>query len=62
MKILNEEMMTEREFRKYVIEECERQWNECQKEEYGDWNLQDDDTKAYYYNDMYAYLSDNLGK
>ena len=32
MKTLNEEMFTEREYHKYVIEECERQWNDCQKE------------------------------
>lgn len=62
MKILNEELMTAREYHKYVTEECERQWNECQAEEYGEWHLQSDDIKADYYNDMYSHLADNLGK
>lgn len=62
MKTLNEELMTAREYHKYVTEECERQWNECQAEEYGEWYLQSDDTKADYYNDMYSHLLDNLGK
>lgn len=62
MKVLSEEMMTEREYHQYVIEECERQWNECQKEEYGEWYLQSDDTQADYYNDMYSHLIDGLGK
>lgn len=40
-------------FEDYVMEECERQWNENQAKKYGEWSLQSDDTKAKYYNDMY---------
>lgn len=45
--------MDKLEFVKYVEDEYERQWNENQKEEFGEWSKQDDDTKAEYYNDMY---------
>jgi predicted small metal-binding protein len=40
----------------YIMAECERQWNENQKEEHGEWFLQADDTKAEYYNDMAKHL------
>ena len=62
MKVLDQEMMTEREYHVYVMEECERQWNECQKEEYGEWSMQDDIVKGDYYDNIYAHLVDNLGK
>lgn len=62
MKMLSEDLMTRKDYHNYVMEECERQWNECQAERYGAWNQQSDDTKAEYYNDMYSHLSDNLGK
>jgi hypothetical protein len=36
--------------------ECARQWNENQKEKYGEWFLQADDTIAEYYNNMAKHL------
>lgn len=44
------------DFKAYVEIECERQWNENQKEDFGEWALQSDDAKAEYYNDMYSCL------
>lgn len=55
--IMKENVMTPQEFHRYVELECERQWNENQVEEYGEWYEQDDDTKAEYYNDMYRLLN-----
>ena len=52
--------MNKQEYHNYVLTECERQWNENQAEEYGEWHCQDDDTKAEYYNSMYDCLIDNL--
>lgn len=40
----------------YVLSECKRQWNENQKEIHGEWDLQGDDTKAEYFNEMYDHL------
>ena len=47
-------------FHKYVLAECERQWNENQEEFYGSWDEQADDTKAEYYNKMYELLYDRM--
>lgn len=52
--------MTEQEFHKYVLSECEQQWNEHQKDTYGLWEYQSDDTKAEYYNNMYKCLKFNF--
>lgn len=54
--------MNNKEYNKYVTEECERQWKENQEEDYGTWDSQADDTKADYYNQMYSDLADNLLK
>lgn len=62
MQILSDEMMTEREYHEYVLEECKRQWNECQAEEYGEWDVQDDETQGCYYESMCSQCSDILGK
>ncbi len=51
--LLNGEKLTRMEAHKVIETECERQWNENQAEEYGEWNQQDDDTKAAYYNEMW---------
>lgn len=48
--------MSKISYSKYVEMECERQWNDCQAEEYGKWHEQSNDTKAEYYNDMYSHL------
>lgn len=53
---IDDDCMTTQEYRKYIEAECERQWNENQAEEYGEWYQQDDDTKSTYYNDMYKCL------
>ena len=62
MRILPDEMMTNKEYHEYVLEECKRQWNDCQAEEYGEWDLQSEEVKKDYYDDMYSYFSDLLGK
>ena len=31
MKVLNDDLMTTMEYHRYIISECERQWNECQE-------------------------------
>ena len=62
LKVLSEDMMTNREYHEYVLTECERQWNENQADIYGEWEFQNDDDKEDYYNDMYSYFSDLLGK
>ena len=62
MKTLKNEQMTETEYHKYILEECERQWNENQKEELGDWDSQSKTTKEDYYNELYSLYADLLGK
>lgn len=62
MKILEEELMTEREYHQYVSEECARQWNECQAKEHGEWENQTEEIKKDYYTEMYSHLADHLGK
>jgi hypothetical protein len=44
------------EFEKYVLAECERQWNENQKEFYGSWKEQSNETQLKYFNEMYELL------
>ena len=43
-------------FWKYVIEECERQWNEVQQGEYGSWNDQSETDQRDYFQDMYRFI------
>lgn len=45
--------MTDQEFNYYVLGECRREWDENQKNDRGDWDWQDETTKAIYYNKMY---------
>ena len=52
--------MNEQQFHKYVLTECERQWHENQEPIYGTWDIQADDTKAEYYNEMYKLLKEEL--
>lgn len=53
--------MNKKEYHKYIMEECKRQWNECQAEDgMGTWDEQDDDTKAEFYNSMYPLYLDRL--
>ena len=42
----------------YVWSECERQWADCQADEYGPWDEQTEETKQEYYKDMYEHLWD----
>lgn len=58
----NENISTEPvlSFEEYVTLECERQWNENQKETYGEWAAQSEDTKVEYYNDMFVNLMGGL--
>lgn len=48
--------MKERERMSYIEVECERQWNECQAEQYGRWENQSDAVKNEYRKDMEQYL------
>lgn len=48
--------MKVREFDVYIEEECERQWNDCQAEEYGTWESQSEEIKNNYRTDMERYL------
>lgn len=50
--------MKEIEKTKYIEEECERQWNDCQAEEYGTWENQSAETQNEYRKDMEKYLSE----
>jgi len=53
--------MNKNEYSKYIMEECERQWNECQaKDGMGTWDEQDDATKSEFYNSMYPLYLDRL--
>ncbi len=54
MYLVNGEQANNYTAHKIVEAECERQWNENQSEEYGEWYQQDDDTKAEYFNEMWA--------
>lgn len=54
------EKMTKAEYTLYVEEECERQWNECQKPDYGSWDEQDETTKNEYRAEIYALYIDRL--
>lgn len=42
---------------KYTLAECKRQWNDNQKEFYGDWDQQSDETKEAYYKEINKQLS-----
>lgn len=47
-------------FREYVLEECERQWAECQEADgYGAWAAQTEDVRRMYFADMYQFLWHN---
>lgn len=50
--------MNEYEFYNYVLDECKRQWQDNQKDTFGSWSEQDNDTKANYFNQMYKDLED----
>ena len=52
--------MNNLEYQQYILTECERQWNENQKEVYGEWSIQADDTKSEYYNEIYKDKEDLL--
>lgn len=43
-------------FWRYVLDECERQWNELQRDEYGPWNIQPEEWKQEYFSDMYTHI------
>lgn len=62
IKTLSEKFMTSKEYHKYILSECEKQWKDDNEETMGVWSEQSDDTKADYYNDMYSMCSDILGK
>lgn len=53
MYLVNGEKVDRMMAHRIVEDECERQWDENQAEEYGEWYEQDDDTKAEYYNEMW---------
>ena len=58
--IINTIPMNQLDAHHYVETECENSWNEVNAEKYGEWNLQDDDTKAAYYNEMWATLVEEV--
>jgi len=49
--------MKNKEYSKYVLSESKRQWNDNQKEFYGDWEQQSDKTKEEYYKEINKHLS-----
>lgn len=48
--------MKEITFKEYVLQECARQWHECQEEVYGPWDIQPPEDRKEYFESMYEHL------
>lgn len=62
MKVLSDNKLTGAEYAAWLSEHVKMLWKECMQEEHGPWDNQSQESKDYFYEEVFRANRDMLGK